>query len=295
MNLRSFAIALLISASTTHAAESDWTTPQAPFRIHGNTYYVGTRGLSAILLTSDAGHVLIDVPMAANVPAIEANVRALGFRIEDIKLILNSHAHFDHAGGIAALAADSGAVVQASAAGAKALRVGGDDVDDPQHGLATPYAPVSEVTEFADGETLHVGTLTLTAHITPGHTPGSTTWSWRSCVDADCLDLVYADSLTAMSNDAYRYSDPAHPKRVQDFRRGLATIAALPCDVLITPHPEASGFSDRVKRRDAGDAQALIDRAACRVYADAASARLDRRISDEHKAAHDDAATELGH
>lgn len=283
--IRGVVFAACVFAASAHAANEDWTAPQKPFRIYGDTWYVGSHGLAAVLVTSPQGHVLIDAPMAENVPMIEANIRALGFRVEDVRLILNSHAHFDHAGGIAALARDSGASVRASAAGARALRSGGDDADDPQHGDADAYAAVPKVETFADGDVVRLGTLALTAHLTPGHTPGSTTWTWRSCEARRCLDLVYADSVTPLSNKGYRYDDPAHPERLADFRRGLATIAALPCDVLITPHPEASGFLDRVARRDAGDADALVDRNACRVYAAKGTALLDARIAREHAAA----------
>ena len=112
-------------------------------------------------------------------------------------------------------------------------------------------------------------------------TPGSTTYSWQSCEGDRCLDFVYADSLTAFSNDTYRYSDPAHPERLRDFRAGLAKIARLRCDVLITPHPEVSAFPDRIARRDAGDADALVDDGACRAYAKQAGAKLDRRVAEE--------------
>jgi len=275
------ALVLLAGHATVATAANEWTTPQAPFRIHGDTYYVGTRGLSAILLASGAGHVLIDVPMQENLALVEANIRSLGFRVEDIRLILNTHPHFDHAGGIAGLAADSGAIVRASPAAARALRAGGRDRDDPQYGSAGAFAAVPALGTFGDGETLRVGALALTAHATPGHTPGSTTWTWSSCEGEACVELVYADSLTAISNDAYRYGDPTHPERLARFRRGLALVASLPCDILITPHPEASGFWDRLQRREAGSADALIDRDACRRYAGIAATRLDERIAAE--------------
>jgi metallo-beta-lactamase class B len=281
---------LLSTLSTAAAAANEWTTPLAPFHIHGSTYYVGSKGLSALLITSSKGHVLIDVPLADNVPMIEANIRALGFKVEDVRLILNSHAHSDHAGGIAALVRDSGAKVRASIASAKALRAGGDDADDPQHGTASTYAPVTKIKTIRDGAVLRLGPNALTAHITPGHTPGSTTWSWRSCAEKECVDLVYADSLTAISNAEYRYTDPAHPERLENFRRGLATIATLSCDILITPHPEASRFLDRVAQRKAGNSTALLERDACRGYAEGAGKRLETRIAEEAKQAHPDAS-----
>lgn len=274
---------------TPDAQANEWTTAQTPFRIHGNTWYVGSKGLSAILITTDKGHVLIDVPMAENVPTIEANIRQLGFRIEDIKYIVNTHAHFDHAGGIAALASDSGAVVLGRAAQAHALLTGGDDADDPQHGSASLYAPVPKVNTLANGEALKLGSLRLQAHPTPGHTPGSTSWSWRSCEDGHCLNLVYADSLSALTAGDYRYSDPAHPERLRDFRRGLKRVAALRCDLLITPHPEASGFWARLQRRDAGEHGALVDSGACRAYAEAARQRLADLVVSETRAAQQEA------
>lgn len=271
-------------AAALFAAPSTWTEAQAPYRIHGDTWYVGSRGLAAILVTSDAGHVLIDAPLEGNANLIEANVRALGFRVEDIRVILNSHAHNDHAGGIARLARDSGAEVRATAAGARALRSGGDDPDDPQHGSAGRYPPVKVAATLADGDVVRVGSLALTAHSTPGHTPGSTSWTWRSCEQDRCLDIVYADSLTALTAGSYRYSDPAHPERLSGFRRGLDVVAALPCDILVTPHPEASGFDERVARRGAGDATALVDRDACRRYAEGARERLDAQVERERAA-----------
>jgi metallo-beta-lactamase class B len=271
----------LALAATLFTAPSSWSEAQAPYRIHGNTWNVGSRGLASILVTSDAGHVLIDAPLERNVELIEANVRALGFRVEDIRVILNTHPHFDHAGGIARLARDSGAEVRASVAGARALRSGGNDPEDPQHGMAGTYAPVQVSATLADGDLVRVGELALTARLTPGHTPGSTSWTWRSCEQARCVDIVYADSLTALSAKGYRYSDPAHPERLAGFRRGIEAVAGLPCDILVTPHPEASGFDERLTRREAGDADALVDRGACRRYAEEAGRRLDARIELE--------------
>src|SRR5512143_565923 len=157
---------------------AEWNAPQRPFRLYGNTYFVGTHGLSALLVVSREGHVLIDGGLPESAPSIIASVRALGFRIEDVKLILNSHAHFDHAGGIAALARASGAEVAASPAGARAIESGLPPEDDPQYGLGPEvmsFPPVRHVRSVRDGETLRVGDVAITAHFTPGHTPGSTT------------------------------------------------------------------------------------------------------------------------
>ncbi|CAM5230069.1 subclass B3 metallo-beta-lactamase [Rhodanobacter lindaniclasticus] len=272
----------LLLAGLAHAQPASWSQPRQPFHIYGNSWYVGTQGLSAILITSPQGHVLIDGTLPANAPQIEANIRALGFRLRDVKLILNSHAHFDHAGAIARLAHDSGATVAASAAGAKELRSGGNDPDDPQYGMATHYPAVASVQVVADGAAVRVGPIAVTAHYTPGHTPGSTSWTWRSCEKEQCVALAYVDSLTALSRDGFRYSDD--PARVAAFRRSFATVAALPCDILVTPHPEASGFMQKIAARDRKhDSAALIDTDACRAYAAAAEPRFEARLAEERR------------
>lgn len=288
--MKQFACSLLIgvaavTALPVHGEEPSWYQSQKPFRVYGNTYYVGTRGLSAILITSPRGNILIDGTMQRNAPLIEANIRALGFRVEDIRVILNSHAHFDHAGAIAELAGASGAQVRASAAGARALMAGGNDPEDPQFGEASHYPPIAHVSVVPDGGKVNVGSVELTAHYTPGHTPGSTSWTWRSCEDGRCLAMVYADSLTAISADGFRFSDDAtHTHRVEDFRRSLETIAALPCDILMVPHPDAVGFMDKASGRDRGQQpNPLIDPDACHAYAAAAGLRLEARLAREQQ------------
>ncbi|WP_199096817.1 subclass B3 metallo-beta-lactamase [Dyella sp. ASV21] len=276
-----FALAALGSTAL-HAQSPEWSQPQKPFRIYGNTYYVGTQGLSAILIATPSGLVLIDGTLQRNVGQVEDNIKALGFRVGDIKLILNSHAHFDHAGAIAALAHDSGAKVMASAAGANALRLGGKDPGDPQYGEASPFPPVAAVSVVADGGVVKVGDVALTAHYTPGHTPGSTTWTWQSCEAGRCEHMVYADSLGAFAADGFRFSDPAHPRRVADYQRGIAVVAALPCDILLSPHPDQSQLLERIAKRDAGATpNPLIDSGACRAYADAGKAKLAARLARE--------------
>lgn len=255
-----------------------WNLPQEPFRVHGNTYYVGTRGLSAILITGGEGHVLIDGGLPDSAPLIIESIRSLGFDVEDIELILNSHAHFDHAGGIAALQRASGARVAAVAASAVVLERGGSGIDDPQHGLAFDFPSVSVSDILTDGQTLRVGSLSLTAHLTAGHTPGGTTWSWRSCDAERCLDLVYADSQTPVSRDGFRFSDSStYPSAVADFERGFAVLEQLPCDLLITPHPGASSLLDRAS---AGP-DSLVDPEACRRYAASSRQQLQRRLHAE--------------
>lgn len=273
------------AASAAQAESPDWSAPQKPFHVYGNTYYVGTTGLSAILIKTSSGLVLIDGTLEGNKAQIEANIQHLGFRVSDIRLILNSHAHFDHAGAIAALAHDSGAKVVASVAGARALSLGGKDKADPQFGEASPFTPVPSVQTIADGGVLQQGDVALTAHYTPGHTPGSTTWTWESCEASRCVHMVYADSLGAFAADGFQFSDPAHPERVADYQRGIATIATLPCDILMSPHPDQAQLLERIAKRDAGvKPNPLIDSNACRAYAAAGEAKLKARLAKEQAA-----------
>lgn len=260
-----------------------WNIPQQPFRIYGNTYYVGTHGLSSVLITSSSGHVLIDGGLPESAAQIAANVRQLGFRVEDVKVLLNSHVHFDHAGGLAELQRSSGAKVFASRSSAAVLRTGNASRDDPQYGLARPIAKLAKVGVVKDGDVVRAGPLKIRAHMTPGHTSGGTSWSWQSCEQDNCLNMVYADSLTAVSADEFMYTNSrAYPHALSDFDKSFATLAALACDVLLTPHPELSGLWEKLEQREkVTTPNPLIDPNACKVYADAARAGLARRVARE--------------
>jgi metallo-beta-lactamase class B len=276
----------------------EWNQPREPFRIFGNAYFVGTAGLSAILITSDKGHILLDGGLSQSAPVIDANIRKLGFKTEDVKLIVNSHAHYDHAAGIAALQRQSGAVVASTASGAQALQRGENTVDDPQYGFghdANAYPPVKNVRVVKDREVIEIAGLAIQAHDTAGHTPGSTTWTWRSCEGTRCLNLVYADSLTPVSAPGFRFTgDAKTPSRVEKFRQSIATVAALPCDIVITTHPSATNLDSKMKRRlalsESGGrvegaekpaVDPLIDPQGCRALAAAATKQLDARIAEE--------------
>ena len=260
-------------------ADAGWNDPGTPHHVFGNTWYVGTCGISAMLVTSDQGHVLIDGATTEAAPLIDANIRALGLQIKDVRYILATHAHLDHAGGFATIQHDSGAVMIARGADADAIERGRGDRSDPQFASIAGFPPVKTVRRIADGETLTLGTTRLTAHATPGHTPGSTSWTWDSCEGARCLHLAYVDSLTAISDDEYRYTDEArHPGVVAAFRRSIETVAALPCDVLLTPHPTVSNMFARIGSQPSAR---LADANACRALADQAAKTLDERLAKE--------------
>lgn len=260
---------------------ADWNRPQPPFRIFGNTYYVGVNGVSTVLIDSGHGLVLIDGGLPQSAAKIAANVRALGFKMGNVRWILNSHAHFDHAGGIAALQRMSGARVAASALGREGLIAGRAVHDDPQAGYGddTRFPAVGRVTAIVDGASVNVGELSITAHATPGHTPGSTTWTWRSCEQRHCVDVVYADSLSAVSSPDFRFSDDA--ARVTQFRSSIAKVRALPCQIMIAAHPDGGRLFAEHKASAQRGRDAFIDASACRTYADNALAKFDARLAEE--------------
>lgn len=264
---------------------TEWNARQEPFRVFGNTYYVGVAGLSAVLITSEAGHILLDGGLPQSAAPIAENIRKLGFDARDIRLIVNSHAHFDHAGGIRALQRLSGAAVAASPAGARVLEQGLPGADDPQYAFGPDenrFPPVKGVRAVADKETLRVGTLAITAHHTPGHTPGSTTWTWRACEASRCLDVVYADSLNAVSAPGFRFSgDTTRPGIVDGFRNSIARVRQLPCDIALSVHPGFSGLLEKLESRAAAGGNPFIDPEACRAYAADALQRLERRLAEE--------------
>ena len=261
----------------------EWNRPVAPYNIHGNTWYVGTAGLSAILVTSPQGHVLLDGALPQSAPLIQKNIEALGFKMKDVKLILNSHAHFDHAGGIAALQKASGATVAHSPHGAQVLRDGTPGMDDPQYDPKDRFhiPKLAQVKEVADGETLSVGPLRFTVHYTPGHTPGGTTWTWQSCEQGRCLDMVYADSLTPVSTDGFYFTGGAsYPDRSAAFRKTIDRIAGLKCDIVIAAHPSATDAFGKAARKTA-DTNPFIDPEGCRKLAAGAAKNLDARLQRE--------------
>ena len=263
------------------AGDPSWTARQEPIRIYGNTWHVGPQGLGVFLITSPGGHVLIDGGLAGNTSLIEANIRSLGINLRDIKWILNSHAHCDHAGGIAELARATGAQVIASAADTLSLARGGRD--DPQYGDRFLFPAVRVTRTVADGENLRLGTLVLTAHATPGHTRGNTTWTWQSCEGTRCLGLVLIGSLSAP--DYKLVDNPRYPGIVNDYARGFAMLAALPCEIALAPHPGMVDFWERVARRDKGDADALVNPALCRAYAGDARAGFEEELTRQTGAA----------
>lgn len=258
------------------AGHDGWSDPAPPAHIYGNTWYVGTCGITVVLVETSAGLVLIDSGPEDAAPLVLASIRALGFEPRRVKWLLSTHEHFDHAGGFAALQAATGAKLAVGPFAAQALRSGQAFADDPQaEGLkAYPMKPARVDRVLRDGGTLVVGTTRFTAHATPTHSPGSTSWTWTSCERGKCVTLADADSVNTISSDTYRFTD--HPARIAAARAGLDVVAALPCDVILTPHPGASNLLERLSGK-----APLLDPAACRAYAQAGRERLAKRLASE--------------
>jgi metallo-beta-lactamase class B len=252
----------------------EWDRPAPPVRVHGNTYYVGTCGISAILITGRDGHVLIDSGTEAGADLVAANIRRLGFKLSDVRFLLHSHEHHDHVGGMARLRELTGGTVVASSIAAPVMRSGRAGEGDPQLGMNPAMSPVPVGRVIRDGEKLRLGGIQLTAFETKGHTHGALSWQWVSCEGGVCRTIVYADSLTPVSRDDYRFSD--RPAVVEAFRASIARVGALECDILLTPHPSASNMV----KRFAGSA-ALFDPQGCKAYAAALTGRLDERLAKE--------------
>jgi metallo-beta-lactamase class B len=260
-------------------AFAGWDDPQEPFQLFGNSYYVGPKGVSSVLITSPAGHILIDAGTAKSHEQIIPHIRQLGFKVEDIKFILTSHEHHDHVGSIAVLQRASGAVVVGSALSVAVMQTGEASKDDPQFGDLSKFDPAGATRVVRDGEVVTLGPLAVTAHYTPGHTPGGVSWTWQSAQGGRTANMVYGDSITAYGAPGYKFS--SHPEVVAGIQRTVARIAALKCDVLVTAHPEAGDLWGRMEKRAQLGNAAFIDPDSCRNYAAKGTARLEKVLAEE--------------
>ena len=256
-----------------------WDKPTPAFHIHGETYYVGTCGITAILVAGGDGHVLIDTGTAKGADVVMENMRTLGLDPIQISFLLHSHEHFDHVGGFAKMQEASGATIVASKIASSVIATGKAAADDPQFGMHDPMQPALVEADVSNGERVYSGDTTFTAIETPGHTPGALSWQWQSCDGDDCKWIVYADSLSPVSSDSYRFS--AHPEYVRGYREGLQRLRAVECDILLTPHPSASFMLQRAATGE------FIGGMTCADYADAVERRLNDRLAKEAEQAND--------
>ena len=255
----------------------EWDKPGAPYRIFANTYYVGTCGISAILVTTPGGNVLFDTGTRGGAEVVARNIQQLGYELSDVSVVTHSHEHFDHVGGFAWFTEQSGASVFASQVGAEVLQSGVVGADDPQHGMHEPMEPVDVALVIDEARAFEIGDMLFTSIATPGHTPGALTWHWESCeIEAEnkvCKAIVYADSLSPVSRDDYKFSE--HPEYLAEYRAGIAKLRDLKCDILLTPHPS---HSNMVERAATGTLEGGMS---CVEYADSKSKALDERLANE--------------
>ncbi len=223
---------------------ASWSQPVAPFHIVGNIYYVGVAGLGAYLFTSPAGLILLDGTLPENAPQIERNIVKLGFRPGDIKILLNSHAHYDHAGALAQLKRDTGAKLLASAGDRPALEKG-VHVAESAYGAFT-FPPVKVDGVLVDGQPVRLGTISLTPVITPGHTPGCTGWATTVTEGGRALHVFFPCSATVAGNKLI--GNRTYPGIVGDYRRTFRRLRQVRADVILTPHPEWADVLGRERR-----------------------------------------------
>ena len=269
-----FAAEPVLPPSSAYQTPDSWRQPIAPFRIADHTWYVGTEGISAVLVKTPQGALLIDggLPQAADM--LLARLHELGVAPGELKWILHSHAHGDHAGPIATIQRATGARVVSNAESAALLERGGSD--DLHFGDDILFPPVRADRLLMDGEVVELGAISLTAHNTPGHTPRSLSWTWTDTRDGKPLRIAYADSLSAPGYQLL--GNPRYPRIVEDFRRSFDIVRDLPCDLLLTPHPDASNWKPAAPGQH-GSAMT------CRDYADTAEKKFDMQIDKESRAA----------
>jgi metallo-beta-lactamase class B len=259
-----------------------WNNPVAPFRIADGLYYVGAADIAAYLIVTDAGLLVIDGGHPETAGQILANIKALGFDPKAVKILLSSHAHFDHAGGLAELKTATGAQLYASAEDGALMKRGGKG--DFFLGDKHPYPPVTPDHVLADGDKVTIGDVVLTAHITAGHTKGCTTWTFPVKVDGQPKQALVLCSLSILPG--YRLvGDPAYPNMADDYAKSYATLKALPCEVFLASHGQFFGLPEKrlALRPDAPNP--FVDPEGCKTYFSAKEAEFQAELKRQKSAA----------
>lgn len=252
--------------------------PVAPFCIADEICYVGTEDLGIYLIKTGAGDILIDGGYEQTVPQILANLKTLGVDPKDIRILLNSHTHRDHAGGLAALKTITGAKLVLSRVAAAEFARGGHD--DPNFGNASIFPPVKADRIVADGEAVALGNVTLTAHLTPGHTKGCTTWTMPAHIAGKTYQALF---LCSVSAPGYKLvGNTAYPDIVADYRHSFAVLKTLPCELFLGAHAQFYGMlKKRAEMEKTGSPMAFVDPAGCRRYLDEAEAAFDKAVAKQ--------------
>jgi metallo-beta-lactamase class B len=259
--MRTALIASLMAAGAAVAAPSvpaDWSAPTDPFRVADNLYYVGTAGISAWLITTPEGHIVIDGAMPTSAPLIQSSIRRLGFQPKGVKILLNTHAHFDHTGGLADLKRETGARLLANPADRTALETGiypgWEEVRD------LDFAPVKVDGDLKDGQAVRLADAVLTPHFTPGHSPGCTTWTFRATDRGRPLDvLLYCSTSVAANRLVSRERGPQYLGIVEDYRNSFVRLKTLKADVFLAPHGEQFGLAAKRAKLKSDGANPFVD------------------------------------
>ena len=262
------------------ATEMRWNERMAPFTILGNVHYVGTAGIGVFLITTPEGHVLIDGALAQSVPQILDNIRTLGFEPKDVKFILNTHGHFDHAAGLAGLQRASGAKVIASAADKPYLEAGHVDHGPTKDAL---FPPVRVDRTVGDGDTITLAGTTLTAHLTPGHSPGCTSWSLTAKDSTGMPRKVFLHCSASLGGQSL--VPPAYPGMADNYRASFAKVRAMQADVFLANHDMFFGLHEKRARQLAGEKDAFVDPGELQRFNARMEAAFVKTLADEQAAA----------
>ncbi len=252
-----FALALLLLPLRT-AFATEWNTPIAPFKIAGNLYYVGSVEQAAYIIATNEGLILINTGPESSVPFLKKNLESLGFKFKDIHMILISHAHYDHCGGAALVKRMTQAQYYVMDADVPAVESGGKR--DYQYGNdpSMQFTPTKVDHIVHDGERIVFGGVRLKAHLTPGHTKGTTTWTFDLLDEGRTLHVVIVGG-PYVNAGAKLVSNAAYPKIAEDYKRGFATLQTLPCDLFLGAHGAYFNLDQKLKRFNSGDKNAFID------------------------------------
>ena len=280
--MRRAAVALAVTAAAIGAVVAQGTDnlPVEPFRIAGNLYYVGATDISSYLIATPAGHVVIDAGYESTVPMIEAGIRKLGFKVEDVRVLLNTQAHYDHAAGFASLKRDSGARLMIAEGDADIIEGGG--LKDFSFGDAHPFPAAKVDRRLKDGDTVSLGQLTLTAHVTPGHTKGCTTWAFSVTENGRPLHVVDMCGLTVLDTTRL-VGNPLYPGIVADYERTFTAMRKLPVDIFIGAHPSYYGGMEKAAKAKAnpGGPNPFIDPEGYQRYVDNGEKRFRDALAKE--------------
>jgi metallo-beta-lactamase class B len=278
-------LGLLLAIVAAHAEDSfaqkrlAWNRPAAPFHVIANIYYVGMADFAVYLVVTPKGHILIDGGAAESPPLIEKNIAALGFKLSDIKVIIDTHAHFDHAGGLAELQQKTHAKIVAGMRDTATLERG-----YITYGPSAPvhFTPVHADRAVKDGDRLSLGGVTLTAVATPGHTAGCTSWTMKVRENGVKHNVVFVCSITVGGNPLVGNAD--YPEIVPDFRRSFAVMKALKADVFLPGHARFFDAHGKAARAKAGGANPFVDAGALRRYAEAAESEFNAELARQQAA-----------